>query len=275
MKKLLILFMMLTAAGFVFGQEGTTEGLSEGLQAKNNGNTAFREKDYLSAIQHYEKYLKSGEEGVEDDLNTKNLYETSVKMVADKYMQEKDYTNAFNFYEKYLAFNNPETASDGQTLYSYAFASNKLNKNDIALSMFQKCIELNYKPDFSTIYIADIYRDLGDTQKMEEILKTGLEKYPDSKLRKNMLTMLIGPLLRAASEPFNEANQLAKQAADGGNADSYIQNMEKAVVKFAEAIPLFENILKLDPANQNATTYLDACKENIKKFDEYKASIKK
>jgi len=275
MKKLLILFVLVIAAVFVFGQEGTTEGLSEGLQAKNNGNNAFREKDYLSAIQFYEKYLKSGEEGVEEDLNTKNLYETSVKSAADKYMQDKDYAKAFELYEKYLAFNNPETASDGQTLYSYAFASNKLNKNDVALSMFQKCIELNYKPDFSTIYIADIYRDMGNSQKMEEILKSGLEKYPDSKLRKNMTTMLVGPLLREASEPFNQANQLAKQAADGGTADSYIQNMEKAVVKFGEAIPMFENILKLDPANQNAATYLEACKENIKKFEEYKASIKK
>lgn len=274
MRKLLVLTLMMMVAIFSFGQEATTEGLTKGQQAKNNGNNAFRENDFLSAIKFYEEYLGSGEEGIADDLNTKNLYEMSVRKVAEKYMQEKNFAKAVEYYEKYMGFNNPDAANDGGTLFYYALAASKINKNDVAMSNFRKCIDLNYKGDAATIYIADIYRDANDDAKMKEVLLAGIEKYPDSKLKKNMISMITTPMLREASEPFSEANKLAKEAA-GGSSDSYLASMEKAVAKFQEAIPLFENILKFDPANQNATTYLDACKENIQKFEEYKASVKK
>jgi tetratricopeptide (TPR) repeat protein len=272
MKKLLVLLLMVAVTGLVFAQE---EGLSEGLQAKNDGNNAFREKNYLEAIKQWEKYLKSGEEGVADDFNTKNLYEMSFKLVADGYMGEKAFDKAFTYYQKYLSFDNPDSQDDGAVFFNYGFAAKELNKNDIALSMFQKCIELKYRDDFATVLIADMYRKADDDEAMKKVLLEGLEKYPNSRHRTNMVKMLIVPMLREAAEPFNEANAMAKKAAEGGNAESYVQYMEQAVVKFEQAIPLLENVLKIDPQNQSATTYLDACKDNIKRFEEYKASIKK
>jgi tetratricopeptide (TPR) repeat protein len=140
---------------------------------------------------------------------------------------------------------------------------------------FQKCIDLKYRDDIATVLIADIYRKAGNDDKMKEMLYAGLEKFPNSRQRANMTRMLVTPLLREAAEPFNEANALAKQAADGGSTDAYLQFMEKAVVKYKESIPIFEKILEYDPRNQQATTYLESSQDNIKRFEDYKASIKK
>jgi tetratricopeptide (TPR) repeat protein len=138
MKKILVIFLLVSITGFAFAQEGISEGLSEGLQAKNDGNDAFREKDYLVAIKNWDIYLKSGEEGVEDDFNTLNLYQMSFKFVADGYMGEKDFGKAFEYYEKYLAFENSDGKEDGATLYNYGFAAKEIDKTDLAISMFSK-----------------------------------------------------------------------------------------------------------------------------------------
>jgi len=260
--------MMIVCASFA------QEGLSEGLQAKNAGNEAFRQKDYVGAIKSWEKYLNSGEEGVADDINTKGLYEKSFKYAAGEFLNNKDYQSAFDYFKKYLEIGGEEATTDGKTIYSYAYCATKIDKNDIALAYFQKCIELKYKEDAATLYIAEIYKNAEEFGKMKDLLIDALAKYPDSKLRPKMASMLTTPMLKDAAEPFNAGNELAKTAASS-DPNAYLANMEKAVTKFQEAIPLFEKVLQYDSTNEQARTYLDACKENIKKFDEYKASIKK
>jgi tetratricopeptide (TPR) repeat protein len=87
-----------------------------------------------------------------------------------------------------------------------------------------------------------------------------------------MLDMLTVPMLKEAAEPFNEANELAK-AASTGDPNNYLANMAKAVEKFKKAKPMFEEVLKIDPKNEQAQTYIDACNDNIKSFNDYKDSL--
>lgn len=262
--------LMAAIAAVTFAQE---EGLSAGLQAKNDGNAAFKEKNYVLAIEKWDIYLKSGEETVAEDANTKNLYQAAFKLAGDSFIKAKDFDKAYEYYEKYSKLEGVDAQSDGAFLFNYAQTASKKDKDDVALGLFQKCVELKYRDDIATLRIADIYRQAGENEKMSEILIQGLEKYPNSNARKNMIAMLTSPLLRQASVPFNEANELAKKAST--NADQYVPIMENAVVKFKEAIPLFQDVLKYDPNNEKATTYIGVCNDNISAFETYKASLKK
>ncbi|HPR60314.1 MAG TPA: tetratricopeptide repeat protein [Prolixibacteraceae bacterium] len=268
MKKILLLIVAISAFSAVFAQD-----LSEGLKAKNDGNDAFRNKDYVEAIKQWGIYLKSDEEGVADDVNTQTLYNNSHRFAASNFLQKKNFQSAYDYYVKYFELVPEDKSTNGKVIYEMAYCANQIEKNDEALSLYQTAIDLDYRADASMLRVADIYRKAGDDAKMTSILKDALSKYPQSRDRSKMITMLTIPMLKEASLPFNEANELAK-AASGGDPAEYLANMSKAVQKFEEALPLFEDILKYDPNNEQARTYINACNDNIKSFNDYKATLK-
>lgn len=270
MKRVLLVFTLF----LFFVSALSAQELSPGLQAKNDGNDAFRNKDYVTAIAQWEKYLSSGEEGVADDVNTQSLLVSSFKYAADNFLRTKDYQSALSYYEKYIQKGGEEAAKDGEIAYKMAFCANKLDKNDVALSEYQRSIDLAYREDMSMLYIASIYKDAGREDKMIETLKLAMEKYPNSKNRSKMAEMLTIPMLKEAAVPFNEANELAKSAATG-DPTQYLENMGKAVEKFNEAIPLFKNVLEVDPSNEQASAYLKNCEDNISAFNTYKENLQK
>lgn len=269
MKKVLLLMGVIIFSFSIFAQE-----LSLAQQAKNDGNSAFRDKDYLTAIENWEKYLNSGEEGAKDDINTLSLYQKSFKYAANDFMKGKNYESAYKYYQKYIEQGDEESKKDGKTIYYMAYCANKLNKNDLAVNHYRKAIELGYKPDMCKLYIADIYKDEGRETEMKELLIAAIEEHPDSKYIDKMAALLTKPMLQEASVPFNEANELAK-AASSGSPNEYLQNMAKAVNRFEEAIPLFDKVLKYDPKNDTAIKYKKVCTDNIKSFEDYKAEISK
>ena len=270
MKKILFILIIISIFPTVYGQE-----LSEGLQAKNDGNAAFKNEDYVGAISKWEKYLNSDEESAAADENTKSLYVKAFKYAADDFMiKKKNYSSAYSYYEKYVDKAGDEAKNNGEITYKMAYCANKMNKDDLALSLYQKCEELGYKGDVCVLYIANIYKNTGDDAKMITVLKDGMKKYATSKNKSKMAKMLTIPMLKDAAAPFNQANELAKAASTGDPAE-YLSNMSKAVSKFEVAIPLFEEVLQYDPANDQAKTYINACKDNIKSFNDYKANLSK
>ncbi|MDA3880746.1 MAG: hypothetical protein PF436_10190 [Prolixibacteraceae bacterium] len=267
MKKILFVAMMLIFVASSYAQE-----LSEGLKAKNAGNDAYRNKNYVEAIDQWEAYFNSDEEGVEDDANTRSLYEKSFRYAANDFMKAENYSMAYDYFKKYREIGGEEAKTDGRSTYYMAYCANKMDKNDLALSHYQESIELGYREDVSMLYMAQIYKNADNEEKMVSTLKTALEKYPKSKYRSDMLKMITIPMLKEATEPFNEANELAKAAASGDPND-YLANMSKAVAKFKEAKPLFEEVLKIDPQNSQAKTYLGACEDNIRSYNDYRDSL--
>ena len=247
--------------------------LTPGGQAKNDGNDAFRNKDYVTAIQKWEQYMNSGEEGVAEDANTQTLYKKSFYYAARDFLQKKNYQSALDYFNKFLE-KDKEAANDGEVAYTMAYCASKLNKNDEAISNFRKAISLGYKEDYCMFYIASIYKDMNDEAKMKEVLIDALEKYPTSKVKSKLIALLTIPMLKDASEPFNDANELAK-VASSSDPNAYLVNMAKAVKKFEEAIPLFKDVLKYDPNNDQAKTYLKNCEDNISAFNTYKANLEK
>lgn len=274
MKKILFFLIIISAFSVAtYAQE--LQELSAGEQAKNDGNAAYKNKDYVGAIDNWEKYLNSGEEVVAADKNTKSLYVKTFKYAADDFMiKKKDYASGLSYYEKYIEKAGDKAKDNGEIIYKMAYCANKLDKNDVALSLFQKSIDLNYRPARCLLFIAKIYKEAGEEEKMIAILKDGLAKYPNNKSKSQMAQMLTTPMLKEAAVPFNEANELAKKASTDDPTE-YLNNMAKAVAKFKEAIPLFEEVLKYDPKNNQAPTYINASKDNIKAFNEYQASLNK
>lgn len=268
MKKIAILFLALLPMITVFAQEEP----SETEKIKNDGNLAYNQKDYITAISHWEKYLNSGAEGVADDVYTLSLYESAHKYAGFSMIQAKEYEVAFNYFAKYASFNRSDTPTDGNFLFNYANLALRLKKDTLALDLYEQCIELKYRDDASTYQKALILKDREETDQMKEVLVKGIENYPESKYNKNMSGLLSTQLMREASKPFNEANSIAGTASST-NIDAYISTMTKASEKYNEAISLFEEVLKYDPENKNASNYISISKENVKRFEDYKKSI--
>lgn len=268
MKKIFLVLAMFLILFNINAQE-----LSPGLQAKNDGNDAYINKDYVTAIKHWETYLNSGEEEVASDANTPTLYTKSFLYAANGFLQDKDYSKALEYFTKYLE-KDEEAKSDGKIAYTIAYCNYELDKNAEAIGLFEKAIKLEYKEDYSMFYLASIYKKLEDEEKMKAILIEALDKYPTSKIKQKLVALLVFPLLREAAEPFNEANELAK-VATSSDPSEYLANMGKAVTKFEVAKPLFEVVLKYDPNNDQASTYLKNCVDNISQYEEYKKSLEK
>ncbi|MDA3816378.1 MAG: tetratricopeptide repeat protein [Prolixibacteraceae bacterium] len=267
MKRIILAVVMITFFATSFAQD-----LSEGLKAKNAGNEAYRNKNYVEAIGSWEAYFNSGEEGAAEDANTQKLYKRSFKYAASNLMKAKNYSKAYDYFKQYREKGDEEAKTDGKTAYYMAYCANKMDKEDVALSHYQEAVELGYREDVSMLYMANIYKKNDDEQKMISTLKKALAEYPKSKYRSKMLDMLTIPMLKEAAKPFNAANELAK-AASTGDPNSYIANMSKAVAQFKEAKPKFEEVLKVDPKNEQAKTYIDACNDNINSFNQYKDSL--
>jgi tetratricopeptide (TPR) repeat protein len=260
---------------FLFSVSAYSQSLSEGQKAKNDGNEAFRRKDYITAIKYWEKYFGSNEKALKEDLNTKILYVSSYKYAASGFLKKQEYDSAYFFYENYFEKGGKQVVNDSISTFNMAFTAKKLGKNDIALKLFQNSIAFGYKQDLSKLYIADIYKSSGYQLKMEEILIAAISQHPQSKYLHEMTAMLIIPLLKEASIPFNKANELAKQASNENQID-YLPTRTLSYEKFNEAILLFEKVLKYDPQNEPVLTYIKVCQENIKAFNDGEANpIKK
>jgi tetratricopeptide (TPR) repeat protein len=256
---------------FLISVSAYSQGLSEVLKSKNNGNEAFRRKDYILAIKYWEKYLSSNEKALKEDLNTKILYVSSYKYAASEFLKKQNYDSAYLYYENYFEKGGKQVVNDSISTFNMAFTAKKMGKNDIALKLFQNSIALGYKQDISNLYIADIYKSSGFEQKMKEILISAISQYPTSKYLHEMTVMLIIPLLKEASIPFNRANELAKQASlENGN--DYLRTMTLSCEKFNEAILLFQKVLKYEPQNELILTNIKICEDNIKTFNDEKAN---
>lgn len=246
-----------------------SQGLSPGLKAKNDGNNAYKVKNYVGAISSWETYFGSGEESVKTDSNTIHLYIKSYKYAAFDCLKKNQWSNSLSYFERYIIMDTKDSLSDGEIAYCMAYCAFKINKNDVALSYFEKAKRLNYQPDKCNLFIANIYKNTGYEQKMKDILVETINQYPHSSQVENMKSMLIFPLLKEAAVPFNIANGLAKKASMGTN-DEYIMNMKLACAKFLEAIPLFDKVLKYNSSNEQALNYRKVCYRFIDAFEEYK-----
>ncbi len=281
MKKIALFFAAALMTGAVAAQDAPV--LTDALKAKNAGNEAYNNKDYVTAIAEYEKYIKSGEEGVADDIYTQNLYEMSFYYAGNLFLQEKNYEKAYEYFEKFQNLGRSDTPTDGRFLYNFANTARQLKKNDVAKDLYSKCLAIDYNQDACNYAIAMMSRTDKQVDTMLVYVNRLIEAGPEGKYYPTALLLLQTEQLKDAVEPFNQASTWSQKAgAAGSDVNAYVANMSKAVDLYKQAIPLFEKVLAIpgvdDKTKANldkATANIKVCKESIDRFESYRKTIKR
>lgn len=282
MKKFFALLMIAAFSTAVFAQDEAPV-LSEGQQAKNAGNEAYNNRDYVTAIAEYEKYLASGEEGVADDLYTLNLYEMSFYYAGNTFLREKNYEKAYEYFTKFEKLGRSDTPTDCRFQYNYANTANKLDKDAEALALYQKCIDIDCNKDACYFAIAQIHRKNDNVEKMMSVVAYGLDSLGQTGNRYYSRFLLLYQIqeLKDATEVMKKAQDFA-QKASGADINTYLTNMNQAVKYYEEVIPMYEKVMKYpgvdDKTNANyskAKSGIEVCKSSIEAYESYKKTIKK
>ena len=197
-----------------------------------------------------------------------------LKNAGNEALRNKDYKTALTKFEAYLASGEEGTATDKASIYNAGFCGYKLENIEKATKYLQKSIELKYKADYASYYIADLYKEK-DEAKYLELLADGLKKYPTSKIKKYFMGGLTKHYNKLGSDPYNTGNQLYTQGAVSGDYATYILKVKEAKPLYEKAKEAFEKTLEYDPTNSTAKSAIAAMNSNLKTFDDYIASLKK
>ncbi len=124
----------------------------------------------------------------------------------------KEFKKAYECFDNVLKLNDLpplEGTVDTMIYYSTARAAKEAGKDDIAIQMFKKSLELDYDEPFIYIFMNESYKALGDTAGALETLKAGFMKHPENQ---SILIELINYyLLRGESKAALEYLALAKE----------------------------------------------------------------
>ena len=166
----------------------------------------------------------------------------------------KEFEKAYNYFNNVLEINKLpplEGTVDTLIFYSTARAAKETGKDDIAIKMFKKSLELDYDDPFIYILMNESYKVIGDTANALVSLKTGFEKHPENQ---SILIELINfYLLRNESEAALEYLRLAK--ADDPENTTFIfaeGTIYDKLDRVDEAITAYKRCIELDSSYFNA-----------------------
>lgn len=276
--------MAVLVAFTAFAQENA----SDYKKVQNQGNEAYNNKDYASAISYYEQYFKIVDEQQIDDemyLMTRNYYEMCFYYAGNAAVRAKDYPKAYDYYAKFEKLGREDTPTDGKFLYAYANVCKQVDQDAQAEKLYRRCIELNYNAAACYFALAQMYRAGGNLDEMNACLSYALDSIPQEKNNYYAKMVLLYQIeqMKEATVPFNEASTWSKKASEAGNdINGYLTNMSKACDLYRKAIPQFEDVMKYqgvdDKTKANydrAAQSVNICKESISRFEDYRKSIKK
>ncbi len=195
-----------------------------------------------------------------------------LKNAGNAALKTKDYKTALEKYEAYMA--TEEGAEDKATIYNSATCAKNLDNTEKAFTYYNKAIDLNYKADYATFYIAQMLKKQDKEDEYLAKLAEGLSKYPNSRVKKYYLAGLTGHYNKLAATPYNKGNQLFAEAGASGDYATYISKTKKAMPLWDEAKELFNKTLEYDPTNSDAKTAIANIEGNIKMYKDYVASVK-
>lgn len=178
-----------------------------------------------------------------------------LKNQGNEALKGKNYAKAFELYESSYKQWPEGEEMDAAMVFNMATCARRAKMNEQALEYYKKSVELNYKPDFATFYIASAYEDMGNEEEMEVVLLKAIEDYKTSGVVGHMKKKLTTFYLKKGAESYNEANQILATAANA-QPEQYAEITAKANEAFAAAKPWFEKVLAIDASNQNAEASL-------------------
>lgn len=184
-----------------------------------------------------------------------NQYPTLANIFVNKgidaYQNTKEYEKSLKFFKSSLFVSGMSGKIDTPVIYYAGLAALKSKQYDEAIEMFKTCTKLGYGADNKEkantyFFMADAYRQKGDTAKFVETLKKGIEKYPKDN---NLLVVeLINHYLQTKQVNEaknylqiaiqNDANNPTYHFALGTIYDSNDKNYDKAIECYKKAIEL-------------------------------------
>ena len=178
-----------------------------------------------------------------------------LKNQGNEALRSNNFAEALASYESAVAEWPEEEEMDAAMVFNMATSARRIKNIEKALEYYQQSVDLGYRADFSTYYVASSLNSLGRDDEMEEVLLKAINEHKTSSVVGHMKKMLTTYYLKQGAEPFNRAAQILASAA---NADpsQYEEITERANESFAEAKPWFEKVLEIDPGNENAQSSL-------------------
>ena len=169
-------------------------------------------------------------------------------------LKAKDYKTALGLYEQAIASWEDEEM-DAAMVYNTATCARKIKDYEKTIKYLNQCIELDYKADVSTYYIASSYNKQDKEDEMVEVLVGGIEKYSTSKYVGHMKKMLATYYVKESNALYTEGQTILNtRTAD--NNDQWDSIKDKAKVVFDKAADFANKALEVQPTNANAKTIL-------------------
>jgi len=178
-----------------------------------------------------------------------------LKNQGNEALRSKNFAEALTSYESAVDQWPEGEEMDAAMVFNMATSARRVKNYEKALKYYRESVELGYRPDYSTYYVASSLNSLGREDEMEEVLLKAIKDYKTSSVAGHMKKMLTKHYLKQGAEPFNRAAQILASAA---NADpsQYEEITARSNEAFAEAKPWFEKALAIDPGNENAQASL-------------------
>ncbi|MEX2380525.1 MAG: tetratricopeptide repeat protein [Vicingaceae bacterium] len=128
--------------------------------------------------------------------------------------QNNEFEKAKALYEKSIMTNAIMGRVDSLGMFNAALVSERLEKYDEALEYYTALSQINYGGPDVYLYMASIYDRKEDTTKKIEVIRRGLEKYPDNEglVREELSYLLTTGQIDQALENFDKA--IAKDPED-------------------------------------------------------------
>ncbi|MAC95706.1 MAG: hypothetical protein CMC96_09395 [Flavobacteriales bacterium] len=201
--------------------------------------------------------------------------------------QNQEFEKAKEMYEKSIMTNAIMGRVDSLGMFNAALVSERLEQYDDALGYYTALTQINYGGPDIYMYMASIYDRKKDTTKKIEVIRKGLEKYPDNEglVREELSYLLTTGQIDEALNNFDKA--IAKDPEDAtlyynrGLIYDQMGEFEKAEADYKKAVEVDPKFF--DAAYNLGAMYFNAGAEwnnkasnyGIKEQAEYDAATKK
>lgn len=176
-------------------------------------------------------------------------------------VREKNYQAALESYKQAITLWGD--SADAMTVYNAADCAKRINEYDTAIDLYNKAVALNYKADFATYYVAEIYGKQGKTEERIALLEEAATKYTEGKVASFIKKGLAKEYTAKAMAAYKEGSAILAEC-QSAKPEQYKEIQDKAAVKFKEAKPWVDKTIEVDPENANAKQILNGIKDYVK-----------
>lgn len=226
-------------------------------KSKNDNFKKLSEHPLVEAFDNYKKAYNMNGSGMYQNLMDMRFIDIANQLVNEGVNEYKaeDYKDAFLYFQKSLEVKQMKVFAgeiDTAVIFNAAIAAQRIKDYDDAIKYYKKAIEYNYAEGEGYRYLADCYKQSGDTTMYINTLKDGFEKYSSNQ---GILGTIINYYL-LEKENVDEAFKYLAVAREKDPNNAQFYNAEAhlydKIGKQDEAIRQYNKAIELDPKSFEA-----------------------